>query len=40
MRWQSQRHKVRYDFSFSGLKSSVLQFTKRMERQNKAFDLT
>ena len=29
----------RYDFSFSGLKSSVLQFTKRMERQNKTFDM-
>ena len=29
----------RYDFSFSGLKSSVLQFTKRMERQGKTFDM-
>ncbi len=29
----------RYDFSFSGLKSSVLQFTKRMERQGKEFDM-
>lgn len=29
----------RYDFSFSGLKSSVLQFTKRMERQGKTYDL-
>ena len=29
----------RYDFSFSGLKSSVLQFTKRMERQGKTIDL-
>ena len=29
----------RYDFSFSGLKSSVLQFTKRMERQGKTVDL-
>ena len=29
----------RYDFSFSGLKSSVLQFTKRMERQGQTYDL-
>lgn len=29
----------RYDFSFSGLKSGVLQFVKRMERQNQSFDL-
>lgn len=29
----------RYDFSFSGLKSSVLQFTKRMERLGKTFDM-
>lgn len=29
----------RYDFSFSGLKSSVLQFTKRMERQGKEWDM-
>ena len=29
----------RYDFSFSGLKSSVLQFNKRMERQGQTYDL-
>ncbi len=29
----------RYDFSFSGLKSSVLQFTKRMERKGESFDM-
>lgn len=29
----------RYDFSFSGLKSSVLQFVKRMERTNQEFDM-
>ncbi len=29
----------KYDFSFSGLKSSVLQFVKRMERTNQTFDM-
>lgn len=29
----------RYDFSFSGLKSGVLQFVKRMERQNQTFEM-
>lgn len=29
----------KYDFSFSGLKSSVLQFVKRMERTNQSFDM-
>lgn len=29
----------RYDFSFSGLKSGVLQFVKRMERQNQEWDM-
>lgn len=29
----------RYDFSFSGLKSGVLQFVKRMERTNQTFDM-
>lgn len=29
----------KYDFSFSGLKSSVLQFVKRMERQGKTFEM-
>lgn len=29
----------KYDFSFSGLKSSVLQFVKRMERLNQTFDM-
>lgn len=29
----------KYDFSFSGLKSSVLQFTKRMERNNQTFSM-
>ena len=28
----------KYDFSFSGLKSGVLQFTKRMERQGKTYN--
>lgn len=28
-----------YDFSFSGLKSGVLQFVKRMERNNEAWDM-
>ena len=29
----------KYDFSFSGLKSGVLQFVKRMERQGKTFEM-
>lgn len=29
----------KYDFSFSGLKSGVLQFVKRMERQNKEWNM-
>lgn len=29
----------KYDFSFSGLKSSVLQFVKRMERTNQTFEM-
>lgn len=29
----------KYDFSFSGLKSSVLQFVKRMERTNQTFNM-
>ena len=34
---KKQKTQGKYDFSFSGLKSGVLQFTKRMERQGKTY---